>query len=43
MLGELEQVVLLAVLQAGNNAYGVPVQAEIRRRARRTLTLGTFC
>ncbi|HEV2179819.1 MAG TPA: PadR family transcriptional regulator [Gemmatimonadaceae bacterium] len=42
MLGELEQVVLLAVLQAGDEAYGVPVQTEIRRRARRTLTLGTI-
>lgn len=42
MLGELEQVVLLAVLQAGDQAYGVPVQSEIRRRARRTLTLGTI-
>ena len=42
MLGDLEQVVLLAVLQAGDDAYGVPVQAEIHRRARRTLTLGTI-
>jgi DNA-binding PadR family transcriptional regulator len=41
-LGELEQLVLLAVLQAGNEAYGVPVQQEIARRARRDLTLGTI-
>ena len=41
-LGELEQLVLLAVLQVGNEAYGVPVQQEIERRARRELTLGTI-
>lgn len=41
-LGDLEQVVLLAVLQAGGDAYGVPVQGEILRRARRDLTLGTI-
>jgi PadR family transcriptional regulator, regulatory protein PadR len=41
-LGELEQVVLLAVLQAGDDAYGVVVRDEIRRRTRRDLTLGTI-
>jgi DNA-binding PadR family transcriptional regulator len=41
-LGELEQLVLLAVLQVGSEAYGVPVQEEIQRRARRDLTLGTI-
>jgi len=41
-LGDLEQIVLLAVLQVGRDAYGVPVQEEIRRRARRDLTLGTI-
>jgi PadR family transcriptional regulator, regulatory protein PadR len=40
-LGELEHLVLLAVLQAGDDAYGVAVREEIRRRARRDLTLGT--
>jgi DNA-binding PadR family transcriptional regulator len=40
-LGELEHLVLLAVLQAGDDAYGVTVREEIRRRARRDLTLGT--
>jgi len=40
-LGELEHVVLLAVLQAGDDAYGVSVRDEIRRRVRRDLTLGT--
>ena len=42
MLGELEQLVLLAVLRVGNDAYGVPVHDEIQRRAGRDLTLGTI-
>jgi len=41
MLGELEQIVLLAVLRVGDGAYGVPVHEEIVRLARRDLTLGT--
>jgi len=41
-LGDLEQIVLLAVLQSGDQAYGVPVQQEVRRRSRRDLTLGTI-
>ena len=41
-LGELEQLVILAVLQAGDEAYGVPVQQAIAQRARRDLTLGTI-
>jgi PadR family transcriptional regulator len=41
MLGELEQVVLLAILQAGDEAYGVAIRGEIRRRTRREFTLGT--
>src|SRR4029450_4780435 len=42
MLGELEQVVLLAVLRVGKDAYGVPVHDEIQRYAGRHLTLGTI-
>ena len=41
-LGELEQLVLLAVMQTGAGAYGVVVQAAIHRRAGRDLTLGTI-
>lgn len=41
-LGDLEQLVLLAVLRSGDEAYGVPVQQEILQRAHRTLTLGTI-
>jgi PadR family transcriptional regulator, regulatory protein PadR len=29
VLGEFEQVVLLAILRAGENAYGVTIWAEI--------------
>jgi len=42
MLGELEQLVILAVLQVGRDAYGIPVHDEIQRRAGRDLTLGTI-
>ena len=41
MLGELEQLVIMAVLRAGDEAYGVSVQREIEQRAGRALTLGT--
>jgi PadR family transcriptional regulator PadR len=40
-LGELEQLVLLALLRLGPDAYGVSVQRELEREARRELTLGT--
>lgn len=39
-LGDLEQLVLLAVLQLGDDAYGVSVQREIARRAQRDVALG---
>jgi len=42
MLGELEQLVILAVLHSGRDAYGVPVHNEIKRRVGRELTLGTI-
>ena len=41
MLGELEQLVMLAVLRVGDDAYGVSVRREIETRAGRVLTLGT--
>jgi len=40
-LGELESLILLAVLRCGDEAYGIPVRDEIHRRAGRALTLGT--
>jgi PadR family transcriptional regulator PadR len=42
MLGELEQLVVLGVMHAGEDAYGVPVHDEIQQRAGRDLTLGTI-
>jgi DNA-binding PadR family transcriptional regulator len=41
MLGELEQVVMLALLRVGSDAYGVPVRDEIHRCTGRDLALGT--
>ncbi len=38
MLGELEQLVLIATLRLGDEAYGAPIQREIEREARRPLT-----
>jgi len=41
-LGEFEQIVLLAVLRLGNDAYGVPIRKEIEKRAGRTVTVGAL-
>jgi len=41
-LGELEQLVLLALARLGEHAYGVSVREELARRARRELSLGTI-
>ena len=41
-LGEFEQIVLLAVLRLGENAYGVPIRAEIESRAGRNVTVGAL-
>jgi len=41
-LGEFEQIVLLAVVRLGENAYGVPIRAEIEKRTRRSLTVGAL-
>lgn len=41
-LGELEHLILLAILQSAPDAYGVTIRDEIQRRARRDLTLGTI-
>lgn len=42
MLGDLEQIVLLAVLRTAADAYGVSIADEIRRTAGRDLTLATI-
>lgn len=41
-LGELEQIVLLAVLRLADDAYGVPIRLEIERRTGRSLTVGAL-
>jgi DNA-binding PadR family transcriptional regulator len=41
-LGEFEQIVLLAILRLGEEAYGVPIREEIERRTGRTLTVGAL-
>ena len=41
-LGEFEQIVLLAVLRLGDNAYGVPIRREIEKRTGRSLTVGAL-
>jgi DNA-binding PadR family transcriptional regulator len=40
-LGELEQLVLLALIQLGDTAYGVAVQREIARRTGRETSFAT--
>ena len=39
-LGEFEQIVLLAVLRLGNNAYGVTILKEIEMRTGRSVMIG---
>ncbi len=41
-LGEFEQIVLLAVLQLGDEAYAVPVREVIDRRAGRKVARGAL-
>ncbi len=40
-LGELEQLVLLAVMRLGRDAYGVTVRREITERTGRRMSFGT--
>jgi DNA-binding PadR family transcriptional regulator len=41
-IGEFEQIVLLAVLRLGDEAYGVPIRAEIEERTGRHVTVGAL-
>jgi len=41
-LGEFEQIVLLALLRLGKNAYGVPIRQEIEKRTRRDVSIGAL-
>jgi DNA-binding PadR family transcriptional regulator len=40
-LGEFELMILLAVLQLGDQAYGVPVSRELERHRGRTVSVGS--
>lgn len=40
-LGELEQLVLLALLRQGSEGYGVTVREELSHRGGRAVSLGT--
>jgi PadR family transcriptional regulator, regulatory protein PadR len=42
MLGEFEQVLLLAILRVGKDAYGVPIRDVLRDRTGRRVTLGAI-
>jgi DNA-binding PadR family transcriptional regulator len=41
-LGEFEQMVLLAILQCGEEAYALEVRREIEERAERAVSRGAF-
>jgi len=41
-LGEFEQIVLLAILRLGDDAYGVPIRQDIEQRTGRALTVGAL-
>jgi DNA-binding PadR family transcriptional regulator len=41
-LGEFEHLVLLAVLRLGEDAYAVPIRAEIEERAGRAVARGAL-
>jgi DNA-binding PadR family transcriptional regulator len=41
-LGEFEQIVLLAILRLGEEAYGVPIRLDIEQRTGRSLTVGAL-
>ena len=41
-LGEFEQIVLLALLRLGENAYGVPIRQDIQLRTKRAVSVGAL-
>src|SRR5262245_30138647 len=41
-LGEFEQLILLAILRLGDDAYGVSIRAELADRAGRTIAPGAM-
>lgn len=41
-LGEFEQIVLIAVLRLGDNAYAIPIREEIEGRTGRSVARGAL-
>lgn len=41
-LGDLEELVLLAVLRLGENAYGAAIREELKQRADRVVSVSTI-
>lgn len=41
-LGEFEQLVLLAILRLGANAYGMAIRKELKKRAQRITSIGAL-
>jgi DNA-binding PadR family transcriptional regulator len=41
-LGELEQLIILAILRLGDDAYGVTIRAELSKRAGRAVAPGAL-
>jgi DNA-binding PadR family transcriptional regulator len=41
-LGEFEQIVLLALLRVGQEAYGVPIRRDIESRTGRSVSVGAL-
>jgi PadR family transcriptional regulator, regulatory protein PadR len=41
-LGEFEQIVMLAIVRLGDDAYGVPIRLDIEQRTGRALTVGAL-
>jgi PadR family transcriptional regulator PadR len=39
-LGEFEQLILLALVRLGSNAYGMTIRREIEERAERSVAIG---
>lgn len=42
ILGEFEQIALLALVRLRNNAYGMTIRREIEERARRHVSIGAI-
>ena len=42
IIGEFEQLVLLALMRLGNGAYGAAIMREIRERSGREIAVGTM-